>query len=163
MINAPLSPTPAERLAAAGLRPTRQRLALTSLVYGQGERHVSAESLHDEATRAKVPVSLATVYNTLRRFTECGLLREVLVAPGKVYFDTNAADHHHFFFEGTGELADIPADHAGIGYRAGGCHHPAERFQGLIHPSGVARTGPAMQPAPGPIFQDPVAEIGDRD
>ena len=111
MIDAQPSPTPAERLAAAGLRPTRQRLALTSLVYGQGERHVSAESLHDEATRAKVPVSLATVYNTLRRFTECGLLREVLVAPGKVYFDTNAADHHHFFFEGTGELADIPADH----------------------------------------------------
>jgi Fur family iron response transcriptional regulator len=106
-----LSPTPAERLAAAGLRPTRQRLALTSLVFGQGERHLSAESLHDEAARAKVPVSLATVYNTLRRFTECGLLREVLVAPGKVYFDTNDADHHHFFFEGTGMLEDIPADH----------------------------------------------------
>jgi Fur family iron response transcriptional regulator len=105
------SPTPAERLAAAGLRPTRQRLALTSLVFGQGERHLSAESLHDEAARAKVPVSLATVYNTLRRFTECGLLREVLVAPGKVYFDTNADDHHHFFFEGTGLLEDIPADH----------------------------------------------------
>jgi Fur family transcriptional regulator, iron response regulator len=106
-----LSPTPSERLAAAGLRPTRQRLALTSLVFGQGERHLSAESLHDEALRAKVPVSLATVYNTLRRFTECGLLREVLVAPGKVYFDTNDADHHHFFFEGTGMLEDIPADH----------------------------------------------------
>jgi Fur family transcriptional regulator, iron response regulator len=106
-----LSPTPSERLAAAGLRPTRQRLALTSLVFGQGERHLSAESLHAEALRAKVPVSLATVYNTLRRFTECGLLREVLVAPGKVYFDTNDADHHHFFFEGTGMLEDIPADH----------------------------------------------------
>jgi Fur family iron response transcriptional regulator len=105
------SPTPSERLAAAGLLPTRQRLALTSLVFGQGERHLSAESLHDEALRAKVPVSLATVYNTLRRFTECGLLREVLVAPGKVYFDTNDADHHHFFFEGTGMLEDIPADH----------------------------------------------------
>ena len=105
------SPTPAERLSAAGLRPTRQRLALTSLVFGQGERHLSAESLHAEALGAKVPVSLATVYNTLRRFTECGLLREVLVAPGKVYFDTNADDHHHFFFEGTGMLEDIPADH----------------------------------------------------
>jgi len=111
MSESSLSPTPAERLAAAGLRPTRQRLALTSLVFGQGERHLSAESLHAEAARAKVPVSLATVYNTLRRFTECGLLREVLVAPGKVYFDTNDADHHHFFFEGTGMLEDIPADH----------------------------------------------------
>jgi len=75
MSESSLSPTPAERLAAAGLRPTRQRLALTSLVFGQGERHLSAESLHAEAARAKVPVSLATVYNTLRRFTECGLLR----------------------------------------------------------------------------------------
>jgi Fur family iron response transcriptional regulator len=111
MSDSRLSPTPAERLAAAGLRPTRQRLALTSLLFGQGERHLSAESLHDEALRAEVPVSLATVYNTLRRFTECGLLREVLVAPGKVYFDTNDADHHHFFFEGTGMLEDIPADH----------------------------------------------------
>ncbi len=105
------TPSPARRLADAGLRPTRQRLALTSLVFGQGERHISAESLHEEAIAARVPVSLATVYNTLRRFTECGMLREVLVAPGKVYFDTNADDHHHFFYEDSGELADIPADH----------------------------------------------------
>jgi Fur family iron response transcriptional regulator len=111
MVEIEHSTLPSDRLAAAGLRPTRQRLALTSLLFGQGERHLSAESLHGEALSAKVPVSLATVYNTLRRFTECGLLREVLVAPGKVYFDTNAVDHHHFFFEGTGELADIPADH----------------------------------------------------
>jgi Fur family iron response transcriptional regulator len=102
-------PAPIDRLVKAGLRPTRQRLALTELVFGQGERHISAESLHGEAVRANVPVSLATVYNTLRRFTDCGLLREVLVAPGKVYFDTNSDDHHHFFFETTGELMDIPA------------------------------------------------------
>lgn len=105
------APSPAERLADAGLRPTRQRLELASLVFGQGERHISAESLHEEAIRAKVSVSLATVYNTLRHFTDRGLLREVLVAPGKVYFDTNESDHHHFFFEGSGELIDIPADH----------------------------------------------------
>jgi Fur family iron response transcriptional regulator len=105
------SPSSAERLAGAGLRPTRQRLELASLVFGKGERHISAESLHEEAITAKVSVSLATVYNTLRHFTDRGLLREVLVAPGKVYFDTNAGDHHHFFFEGSGELIDIPADH----------------------------------------------------
>lgn len=103
-------PTPTERLAKAGLRPTRQRLALTALVFGKGQRHISAETLHDEAVAAKVPVSLATVYNTLRRFTECGLLREVLVGPGKVYFDTNNDEHHHFFFENTCQLMDIPAD-----------------------------------------------------
>jgi Fur family iron response transcriptional regulator len=105
---------PSERLASAGLRPTRQRLALAELVFGKGERHLSAEDLHAEAIRANVPVSLATVYNTLRRFTDCGLLREVLVGPGKVYFDTNDEAHHHFFFETTGELIDIPADHVTV-------------------------------------------------
>jgi Fur family iron response transcriptional regulator len=104
-------PTPEQRLAGAGLRPTRQRLALAELVFGQGERHISAESLQAEAIGARVPVSLATIYNTLRVFTECGMLREVLVAPGKVYFDTNGDEHHHFFYEETGELEDIPADH----------------------------------------------------
>ena len=105
-----LSPvSPAERLSAAGLRPTRQRLALAALVFSQGERHIAAEALHDEASAAGVRVSLATVYNTLRRFTDCGLLREVLVAPGKVYFDTNLTGHHHFFCEGSGDLADIAA------------------------------------------------------
>lgn len=106
----PLEITPAEMIARAGLRPTRQRLALAELAFGQGERHISAESLHEEAIRAEIPVSLATVYNTLRRFKDRGLLREVLVAPGKVYFDTNSKDHHHFFHENSGELVDIPAD-----------------------------------------------------
>jgi Fur family iron response transcriptional regulator len=110
MSTASLSIGPAQRLAKAGLRPTRQRLALAGLVFGQGKRHISAESLHDEARRASVPVSLATIYNTLRCFTDRGLLREVLVAPGKIYFDTNDDDHHHFFFESTGELVDIPAE-----------------------------------------------------
>jgi Fur family iron response transcriptional regulator len=91
------------------LRPTRQRLALAEMAFAQGERHLTAESVYAEAIQAGIPVSLATIYNTLRRFTICGLLREVMVAPGKSYFDTNVADHHHFFFEGSGDLVDIPA------------------------------------------------------
>ena len=101
--------SPAEVLTAAGLRPTRQRLALTALVFGRGDRHLTAESLHDEAAAAGVPVALATVYNTLRRFTQHRLMREVMAAPGKVYFDTNVTEHHHFFHEESGVLADIPA------------------------------------------------------
>jgi Fe2+/Zn2+ uptake regulation proteins len=99
-----------ERLRAAGLRPTRQRLALVRLLFDGGDRHVSAEQLHAEAQRAGVRVSLATVYNTLNQFTEAGLLREVVVDPTRSYFDTNIGDHHHFFFEDTGELQDIPGD-----------------------------------------------------
>jgi Fur family iron response transcriptional regulator len=98
------------RLRGARLRPTRQRLALARLLYDHGDRHVTAESLHEEAMRSKVRVSLATVYNTLHQFCDAGLLREVVVEPGRSYFDTNTSDHHHFLHEETGVLHDIPAD-----------------------------------------------------
>ncbi len=71
---------------------------------------MTAEQLHGEALDASIRVSLATVYNTLHQFTDAGLLREVVVEPGRSYFDTNVDDHHHFFFEGSGELQDIPGD-----------------------------------------------------
>jgi Fur family iron response transcriptional regulator len=99
-----------ERLKRAGLRPTRQRLALARLLYDGGDRHVTAERLHQEAGAANVRLSVATVYNTLHQFTALGLLREVVVEPGRSYFDTNVDEHHHFFDEGTGELTDIPGE-----------------------------------------------------
>ena len=98
------------RLKRAGLRPTRQRLALGRLLFAAGDRHVTAEALHCEAQEAGVPVSLATVYNTLHQFTASGLLRQVVVDPSRTYFDTNVSDHHHFFYEDEGRLVDIPAD-----------------------------------------------------
>jgi Fur family iron response transcriptional regulator len=97
-----------EMLREVGLRPTRQRLALGWLMFAKGDRHITAESLHEEALRARFPVSLATVYNTLHQFTEVSLLREVAVDGSKTYFDTNASDHHHFYVEGQNELLDIP-------------------------------------------------------
>lgn len=97
-----------EMLREVGLRPTRQRLALGWLLFAKGDRHMTAEVLHEEALRARFPVSLATVYNTLHQFTETGLLREVAVDGSKTYFDTNASDHHHFFVEGQNQLLDIP-------------------------------------------------------
>jgi len=99
-----------ERLRAVGLRPTRQRLALTRLLFAKGDRHVTAEQLHGEVLASAIPVSLATVYNTLHQFTDAGLLREVVVEPGRSYFDTNIADHHHFFCESNGLLQDIAAE-----------------------------------------------------
>jgi Fur family iron response transcriptional regulator len=99
-----------DRLRSVGLRPTRQRLALARLLFDRGHRHVSAEQLHGEAVGSEVRVSLATVYNTLHQFTTAGLLTEVVVEPGCSYFDTNVEDHHHFFFEDTGRLQDIPGD-----------------------------------------------------
>jgi Fur family iron response transcriptional regulator len=103
-------PSVAERLKHAGLRPTRQRVALGVLLFGAGDRHVTAEMLHDEAVRDAIPVSLATVYNTLHQFTEAGLLREVAIEGAKTYFDTNTSDHYHFYFEHDGALMDVDAD-----------------------------------------------------
>jgi Fur family iron response transcriptional regulator len=96
------------KLREVGLRPTRQRLALGWLLLAKGDRHVTAEMLYEEASRAKVPVSLATVYNTLHQFTEVGLLRQVAVDGSKSYFDTNNSQHHHFFVEDKNDLLDIP-------------------------------------------------------
>ncbi len=98
------------RLRSAGLRPTRQRLSLATLLFSGPERHVSAEELHEEAVEAHVPVSLATVYNTLNQFTEAGLLREVAIDGTKSYFDTNTSNHAHFYLESEGKLIDIDSD-----------------------------------------------------
>jgi Fur family iron response transcriptional regulator len=103
------------RLRSAGLRPTRQRLALARLLFDVPDRHVTAEQLHGEATAATIRVSLATIYNTLHQFTTAGLLREVVVEPGRSYFDTNIDDHHHFFCESTGMLQDIPGTAVMVG------------------------------------------------
>lgn len=96
-------------LAGAGLRPTRQRLALAELLVGDGrDRHVTAESLYDAAGRAGVSVSLATVYNTLRSFTDAGLMSEITVDGTRSYFDTRTDDHAHFYWEDSGGLTDAP-------------------------------------------------------
>ena len=100
----------AERLRVAGLRPTRQRLALAAILFAAGDRHVSAEALHDEAVAAHVPVSLATVYNTLNQFTGGGLLREVAIEGNRSYFDTNTSNHFHYFLEDKGQLVDIGSE-----------------------------------------------------
>jgi Fur family iron response transcriptional regulator len=97
-------------LRKAGLRPTRQRVALGFLMYGAGNRHLSAESLHAEAIATGIQVSLATVYNTLNQFTAAGLLREVAIEGHKTYFDTNTSNHYHYYIEHEGRLTDIPAD-----------------------------------------------------
>ena len=110
------SPAHAEmRLRRSGLRPTRQRMALADLLFAKGDRHLTVEELHEEAVAAGVPVSLATVYNTLHQFTEAGMIRVLAVESAKTYFDTNVSDHHHFFVEGRNEVLDIPISNIEIG------------------------------------------------
>ena len=103
------------RLRQVGLRPTRQRVALTALIFGEGDRHFSAEALHAEASAVAINVSLATVYNTLHHFTSAGLLRVLSVEGSKTYFDTNTSNHHHFFIEGENRVMDIEGGPVFIG------------------------------------------------
>lgn len=97
-----------KRVRDAGLRPTRQRVALARLLFASGDRHISAEELHEEAQTVGCSVSLATVYNTLHQFTQAGMLRILPIEGARTYFDTNVSEHHHFFLEGENRLVDIP-------------------------------------------------------
>ncbi len=103
-----------ELLRKAGLRPTRQRLALGQLLFGSGDRHVSAELLHAEATSSGEHVSLATVYNALHQFKQAGLLRELAIEGSKTYFDTNTSNHSHFLLEPEGQVIDIPSEQISV-------------------------------------------------
>jgi Fur family iron response transcriptional regulator len=98
------------KLKESGLRPTRQRIALARLLLDTGPRHVTAEELFQEARSAGIPVSLATVYNTLHQFTAAGLMSEVVAGSGQSYFDTNPTSHYHYFDKSTGEIIDVPED-----------------------------------------------------
>lgn len=95
-------------LKTFGIKPTRQRLLLASLLFAGKHRHVTADELFAEAATKGAQISLATVYNTLGQFAEAGLVRELSINPAKVYFDTNVTDHHHFLIEGERRVIDIP-------------------------------------------------------
>lgn len=97
-----------ELMRAVGLRLTKQRTALAWLLFGKGERHITAEMLYEESVKATIPVSLATIYNTVNQLADLGLLRRVSVDGAKTYYDTNVSNHHHFYLEGSHELVDIP-------------------------------------------------------
>ncbi len=100
--------TAREKLVAAGLRPTRQRLELARLLFKGADRHLTAETLYDEARSLRYPPSLATVYNALRQFAEHGLLREIAVYGARLWYDTKMGPHFHFYRDDREELFDIP-------------------------------------------------------
>ena len=99
-----------ERLGAAGLRPTKQRMRLGWLLFGRGDRHITAEKLFEEAQASGANISLATVYNTLNQFKSAGLLREVMVDGARTHFDTNIDEHQHFLTEEAHLLVDLPKE-----------------------------------------------------
>ena len=68
-----------------GIRPTKQRMILAKILFENGKRHVSADSLFEEVRKEDRKISLATIYNTLKQFTNIGLLREIVVDQNKSY------------------------------------------------------------------------------
>ena len=96
------------KLKESGIRPTKQRLTLTKLLFERGKRHVSAEDLFNEVRKQDRKISLATVYNTLKQFTKMGLIREVVVDQNKSLYCTNKESHYHLYIEDEGKVVDIP-------------------------------------------------------
>lgn len=102
-----------EKLARHGVQPTPQRLEVAAVLLDRAQ-HLSADQILDRLRAAGSRVSKATVYNTLKLFGECGLVRELTVDPDRKYYDSTTHAHHHFYHVGTGELSDIPEDQVRI-------------------------------------------------
>ena len=96
-----------QALTEHGIQPSAQRVAVADYVLYTGD-HPSADQVWAEVKRSFPMLSRATVYNTLNLFTEKGLLRELVLAEGKVVFDPKLDPHHHFLDEETGEIVDVP-------------------------------------------------------
>ena len=98
----------ARLLERHGIQPTTQRIDIARVLFGR-HQHLCAEDVLQRVTAAGARVSKATVYNTLGLFARKGLVREVIVEPGRVFYDPNTRPHHHFYNVDTGELIDVPA------------------------------------------------------
>jgi len=97
-----------DKLRAVDLRPTRQRVSLASLLFVAGDRHVTVDQLFAEAKALRMPLSRATVYNTLHQFVAAGLVREIALYGSKVWYDTKTGSHCHYFDEDRAVLFDMP-------------------------------------------------------
>ena len=106
----PAAATIEQRLREAGIKPTRQRLVIAQVMLSRPQ-HLSADQLQEAVVRAgHEGVSKATIYNTLGLFSQMGLVREVIVDPNRVFYDSNVAEHHHLYHMDSGALVDIRSD-----------------------------------------------------
>ena len=92
-----------------GISPTRQRIDIAQVLFAKSQ-HLSADQIQAQIDAHHAYASKATVYNTLKLFVKKGLVREVMVDPSKIFYDSNIETHHHFYDVVSGELSDIPDD-----------------------------------------------------
>lgn len=92
-----------------GVSPTRQRIDIAQILFAR-RQHLSADQIQAQIDAHHAYASKATVYNTLKLFVEKGLVREVMVDPSKIFYDSNTEAHHHFYDVVSGKLSDITDD-----------------------------------------------------
>ena len=97
-----------KKLSNKGIRPTKQRMILAKLLFEKGDRHISAEELYKEVEKENRKLSLATIYNTLKQFTNMGLLKELVIDQNKSIYCSNHDSHYHLYIEDEGKIIDIP-------------------------------------------------------
>ena len=98
----------AEQLREVGITPTQQRVQIAEILFARPQ-HLSADQILGVVNSNGPIASKATIYNTLGLFARKGLVREVIVDPSKVFYDSNTSAHHHFYNVDSGELTDIDA------------------------------------------------------
>ena len=103
-----------KKLSSNGIRPTKQRIILSKLLFEKGKRHVSAEELYDEVKSLDRKISLATIYNTLKQFSNIGLVREIVVDQNKSLYCNNNDSHYHLYIEDEGKVIDIPRENINL-------------------------------------------------
>ncbi len=102
------------KLKLSGIRPTKQRMILAKILFENGKRHVSADSLFEEVRKEDRKISLATIYNTLKQFTALGLIREIVVDQNKSLYCTNKESHYHLYIEDEDKVVDIPTKNVNL-------------------------------------------------
>ena len=103
-----------KKIEDSGIVPTRQRRVLAKILFEKGNRHISAENLFYEVKKEDRKISMATIYNTLKQFTNLGLIREIVVDKNKSLYDTNNKPHYHLYIEDEGKVHDIPTDNINL-------------------------------------------------
>lgn len=102
-----------KKLKQHDVMPTSQRIEVASILLARPQ-HLSADQIIDKLKRRDSRVSKATVYNTLKLFSEQGIVKELSVDSSRKFYDSTTHAHHHFYHVESGELSDIPESQVSI-------------------------------------------------
>ena len=96
------------KLKKFGIKITKQRMEIASILFDGEFKHFSADDLYNLTEKKNLQISLATIYNTLKEFSNLGLIKEIIIDPNRIWYDTCVKNHYHFYNSATNKLIDIP-------------------------------------------------------